>query len=270
MPKEIFDLEQAQAEFQSLFLKDRTLLKARFSFDEAHEVLSTYYACRVLDKNQYLNLTALTNVPKFYHLHFMDALQLERAIKHFFEEKGEDFSKKSFADVGTGAGLPGLYLHSLFPKKEVYLIDALKKRLTFLEELYHEVKDLRASQGFDVEDFAKPHFVHGRAEDLGHQKAFREQIDVVCARAVASLPTLLEYCMPFVKVGGYFFAMKGNKDELSLAEQALKKLNSTHVGTIDYQLDFDQEVRKIYIFRKEKALDKKYPRKAPLPSNKPL
>lgn len=274
MPKEVPGFDELQKDFQTLFAQNQSQLREQFKFFPAHEILSQAYAYSVLLKNQQLNLTALTTIPKVYHLHFIDALYLEYYIEKFLSAQGKSLYESRFADVGTGAGFPGLYLHSLFPKKEIYLIDALKKRLVYLEELYEQMKALRIKLALEDKTldcvFSKPYFVHGRAEDLGHQAFLREKMDVVCARAVASLPTLLEYCMPFVKEGAYFFAMKGSKDELQLAQTALKKLNTRHIDTFEYQLDFDQEIRKIYVFKKEAPLDKKYPRKAPLPSTKPL
>lgn len=269
MPKEIFCKESFEQAFLPLFSQYQHFLTQNlgFSFTEKEIEKSLFYANEMLEKNQYMNLTALTTAEKVFFLHFIDSLYLEHFMQAFFQNSKENWREKKMADVGTGAGFPAFYLHTLFPKKSLFLMDALKKRLVFLEELQEKFKHF-SSENLVAE--TKVHFVHGRAEDLGQNVLYREKMDIVCARAVASLPTLLEYCMPLVAEGGYFFAMKGAKDELSMAENALAQLESECVKTYAYTLPFENEERKIYVFQKKKKISKKYPRKSPLPFEKPL
>lgn len=272
MAKEIFCKESFEQAFLPLFSKHHSFLTKNlgFSFTDKEVEKSLFYANEMLEKNQYMNLTALTTAEKVFFLHFVDSLYLEHFMQVFFQTSKEDWREKKIADVGTGAGFPAFYLHTLFPKKSLFLMDSLKKRLVFLEELQEKLNAFSLESLALKEREKNVHFVHGRAEDLGQNTLYREKMDIVCARAVASLPTLLEYCMPLVAEGGYFFAMKGSKDELSMAENALRQLESECVKTYEYTLPFENEERKIYVFQKKKKISKKYPRKSPLPFEKPL
>ena len=162
------------------------------------------YAARLVEWNEKINLTALTAPRDIVWKHFADSLSAAPTLPK---------TPFSLIDVGTGAGFPGVPLALVRPELKLTLLDSLQKRLTFLDELCKEL-------GIPVT------LVHARAEDGGHDPALREQFDVATARAVANLPVLCEYCLPFVKVGGQFLGMKGpsGDEELSAAKSAVKKL----------------------------------------------
>ena len=170
---------------------------------EAAEKFDTY-AARLVEWNEKINLTALTAPRDIVWKHFADSLSAAPYLPK---------TPFSLIDVGTGAGFPGVPLALVRPDLQLTLLDSLQKRLTFLDALCKEL-------GIPVT------LVHARAEDGGHDPALREQFDVATARAVANLPVLCEYCLPFVKVGGQFLGMKGpsGDDELAAASAAVKKL----------------------------------------------
>ncbi|MBQ8268045.1 MAG: 16S rRNA (guanine(527)-N(7))-methyltransferase RsmG, partial [Clostridia bacterium] len=163
------------------------------------------YGNMLIEWNEKMNLTAITEPEEVLYKHFLDCLL-------FFKNVNVPQNAKVI-DVGTGAGFPGMVLKIARPDIELTLMDGLNKRLTFLNAVLDELA-LRAKT------------VHMRAEDGGKNSLFREQYDIACARAVANLPVLCEYCIPFVKVGGQFVAMKGAsaKEELDAATNAYKIL----------------------------------------------
>ena len=162
-------------------------------------------------------------------------------------------------DVGTGAGFHGIVLKIAVPKIRLTLLDSLQKRLNFLDEV---------SSALSLADVKT---VHGRAEDAGHDAALREKYDVSCARAVANLPVLCEYCLPFVKTGGAFLAMKGNVDEEEKASgRALQVLGGKKEKVDRFLLPGTDMNRSIVVVRKSKPTPNAYPRQAGKPSKKPL
>lgn len=166
----------------------------------------------------------------------------------------------SLIDIGAGAGFPSLPMKILRPDLEVTIVDSLNKRIKFLEQL---VEDL---------GLTGVHLVHARAEDAGQNPELREQFDLVTARAVASLNVLGEYCLPFAKVGGMFVALKGpkGKEELKKAKPAIKKLGGKLISNQEIILPETDEVRMLTLIEKVEKTQKKYPRKAGVPSRKPL
>ena len=146
------------------------------------------YGRMLLEKNQVMNLTAIREPEGVTRLHFLDCATL---LKYC------DFQGKTLIDVGTGAGFPGMVLKILVPSLKVTLLDSLSKRLDWLTEVY---EDLDGVDGITT--------VHGRAEKFGLNRSFRDSFDFATARAVADLRVLCELCLPFVKVGGHFLAMK--------------------------------------------------------------
>ena len=163
-------------------------------------------------------------------------------------------------DIGTGAGFPAIPLKIMKQSLNVTLFDSLQKRLNFLDTVCQELA------------LANIRTVHGRAEDSGQDKTMREQYDIACARAVAKMPVLLEYTLPFVKVGGYFIALKGPEldDELVQSQKALQTLGGEIKNVGHFTLSDGTYTRNIALIQKVKSTPKAYPRKAGTPQKKPL
>lgn len=215
------------------------------------EQFDLYYQTLV-EWNEKINLTAITDQPGVYLKHFYDSITASFYM---------DFNQPlSICDVGAGAGFPSIPLKIIFPSLKVTIVDSLKKRITFLNEL-------AATLG--LEDVA---FYHDRAELFGQNKQFRHQFDLVMARAVAKTSVLSELCLPLVKTGGQFVAMKGPNAETELkeAKNAIELLGGEidHVFTFD--LPEDQGERNIVIINKRRQTPKKFPRKPGTPNKTPL
>ena len=209
------------------------------------------YAKLLKEWNEKINLTAITDDEGICVKHFADSLTVLPTVKKL--------NPKSIADVGTGAGFPGIPLKIMLPETKIYLIDSLEKRLTFLNTV---IKELGLT-GIET--------VHLRAEDAGRNPRLRDKIDLVTARAVAAMPVLLEYCMPLVKPGGHFVPMKGTKDDGDYSH-ALSELQGREDDKISFDLISGDETaaRNIYVFKKLSNTKGIYPRKAGIPSKKPL
>ncbi len=207
--------------------------------DTAINRLNTY-GNMLVEWNEKMNLTAITEPEEVLYKHFLDCLL-------FFKNVDVKQGAKVI-DVGTGAGFPGMVLKIARPDIELTLMDGLNKRLTFLNAVLEEL-NLTAKT------------VHMRAEDGGKNSTYREQYDIACARAVANLPVLCEYCIPFVKVGGLFVAMKGSSagEELSLSGNAYKMLGCEKPTIICENLR-ENEARAFIIAKKISQTPPKYPR----------
>lgn len=244
--------------------RDRSLLKNTAASmgilltDLQLDQFERYYEL-LIEWNEKINLTAITEWEDVCIKHFLDSLSLIKCYGNF-EDLKEKVSHETLCDVGTGAGFPGIPLKILFPELKVVLFDSLDKRIKFLNEVISQLglKDITA--------------VHGRAEDLAYLKEYREKFDFATARAVASLPVLSEYCLPFVKTKGAFIAYKSEKagEELESAENALKILKGKLVKKEDFVLPGTDYGRSILVIEKTGSITGKYPRKAGTPSKQPL
>lgn len=213
------------------------------------------YAALLVEWNEKMNLTTITDPVEIVQKHFLDSISGASFLEDMRDEEEETLS---LIDVGTGAGFPGIPLKIVCPWIELTLLDALQKRIGFLEEV---VKEL------ELEEVT---CVHGRAEDLAHEEAFREQYDIACSRAVATLPALLEYCAGYVRVGGLFLAYKGPSlmEELTQAQGAMKKLHMEMI-MIHQEISLENE-HLLAVFEKTAETSLQYPRKQSKIKNDPL
>lgn len=206
----------------------------------------------LLTWNKKFNLTGLTEEKEIVIKHFYDSLLGLKAYEWSGQEK--------VLDLGTGAGFPGLPLKIIYPSLTMVLVDSLQKRVRFLD---HLLKTLCLA---DVQA------VHGRAEELGQEKLYREKFDLVVSRAVARLPVLVEYCLPFVQVGGVFLAYKGaeGQQECQEAARAIEKLGGKVVKLASFLLPEERGQRTIMVIKKVKPTSSVYPRRPGMPKQKPL
>ncbi|MFT8320973.1 MAG: 16S rRNA (guanine(527)-N(7))-methyltransferase RsmG [Bacillus sp. (in: firmicutes)] len=216
------------------------------------EQFETYFQTLV-EWNEKMNLTAITEKEDVYLKHFFDSIT---AAFYFDGLK----MPATVCDVGAGAGFPSIPLKIVFPDLKVTIVDSLMKRIHFLE---HLAKMLQLEE---VE------FIHDRAETFGKNKEYRESFDIVTARAVARLSVLSELCLPLVKVGGTFIAMKAAsaKEELQAGQKAISTLGGKLVTTHSFVLPKEESERNILIIVKEKQTPKKYPRKPGTPNKEPI
>lgn len=242
------------------FYKDLEELHIKLSEEQADQFI-TYYEL-LTEWNSFMNLTAITDFDEVFKKHFIDSLSLIKAKEDIFHITGKDLKKDALTviDVGTGAGFPGIPLKIAFPNLEITLLDSLKKRIKFLNEVIEKLK----LKGITA--------VHGRAEDFAGKENYRACFDLALSRAVANMSTLSEYCIPFVKVKGLFIPYKSEKvsDELANANNALSTLGGSIIDQVEYMLPESDYYRNLVIVEKKKDTPKKYPRKAGLPSKEPL
>lgn len=200
------------------------------------------YMKLLLEWNKKMNLTAITDPEQIVIEHFMDSISL---LKLDIIEKS-----KNMIDVGTGAGFPGLPLKIMIPDIKLVLLDSLKKRTEFLQKV---VEDLQLDNVL---------IIHGRAEDVGQKEEYREKFDIVVSRAVAALRILLEYCVPFVKLGGYFVSYKGPAaaNEVKEAQNAFKELKVEKVYVERVDIPYSEKQHNLVIIQKTSKTPNKYPR----------
>jgi len=233
MPKDLFILELKKLNIECT--------------EDILNKLDTYYHLLV-EWNKVMNLTAITKEEDVYLKHFYDSLTITSVI---------DLNTiTSLCDVGTGAGFPGLVLKIFYPHIHLTLVDSLNKRITFLNEV------------IKVLDLKEVVTIHSRAED--YAKVHREKYDLVTARAVASLPILLEYCIPLAKVNGYFIPLKGSIDEENDSLKAISILDIKLEEKKELVLPIEFSKRILYKFKKLKVTNKLYPRKPVDIEKKPL
>ncbi|HEN6373998.1 TPA: 16S rRNA (guanine(527)-N(7))-methyltransferase RsmG [Streptococcus agalactiae] len=219
--------------------------------DKQKKQFETYFRLLV-EWNEKINLTAITDKEEVYLKHFYDSIApiLQGYI---------DNSPLSILDIGAGAGFPSIPMKILYPEIDITIIDSLNKRINFLNILANEL------------ELSGVHFFHGRAEDFGQDRVFRAKFDIVTARAVAKMQVLAELTIPFLKVNGRLIALKAvaAEEELISAEKALKTLFSQVTVNKNYKLPNGDD-RNITIVSKKKETPNKYPRKAGTPNKKPL
>lgn len=205
------------------------------------------YCDFLIEYNNYVNLTAITNPVDILYKHFIDSILLA--------EYGEISDEISLIDVGTGAGFPSVPLKIFMPEIKITLLDSLNKRIEFLKKLCNKLE-------------IEAEFIHGRAEDISKMTEYREKFDVSCARAVANLSVLSELCLPFVSVGGRFIAMKGPNEDIASAFGAIEILGGTVSRETNY--DLENEKRRIIQIKKISHTTTKYPRNSSQIKKKPL
>jgi len=238
----------------------------RISLTEALNAMGVYpderqtdqfiqYYEMLIQKNTVMNLTAITAWEDVVIRHFADSLSIVKSI---------DLNDvKTVLDLGTGAGFPGIPLKIAFPHLHITLVDSLGKRVNFLNDVIRECRLERITA------------IHSRAEDLGRDKKYREEYDLCVSRAVANLSTLSEYCLPFVRVNGYFISYKSGKafQEIEQSKKAVRMLGGkplTNADLCTFTLPGTDMERVLIRIRKEKKTPVHYPRKAGTPGKEPL
>lgn len=235
------------------FHKDLTELHITLSDSQVEQFLMYYEM--LIEKNQVMNLTAITDFDEVLKKHFVDSLSLVKACD--LDNAGAEVS---LIDIGTGAGFPGIPLKIAFPNLKVTLMDSLNKRVDFLNEVIDALK----LDGIDA--------IHGRAEDFAGPDQLREKYDLCVSRAVANLATLSEYCLPYVKVGGKFISYKSEKaaEEMKEAEYAISVLGGRIEEQISFTLPDSDICRSLVVIAKHTETPRKFPRKAGTAGKKPL
>lgn len=208
------------------------------------------YMILILEWNEKINLTAITNPREMIIKHFIDSMIISNKIN----------KKSKIIDIGTGAGFPGIPLKIYDDSLEITLLDSLNKRTIFLKEVIEklEIKNVE--------------IIHGRAEDYAQNTKYREMYDYAVSRAVAPLNILCEYLIPYIKKDGYMIAMKGNNvlEEIKSSKKALDKLKSKIIESEKIILPEENGERNIIIIEKQDRTPKMYPRKAGIPKKNPL
>ena len=208
------------------------------------------YTNMLLEWNEKINLTAITEISDIILKHYIDSLTINKYIKE----------QKTIIDIGTGAGFPGIPLKIVNPNNKFILVDSLNKRINFLKEVEKEL---------NLQDIE---MIHSRVEDLAKIKEYREKIDLAVSRAVANLSTLLEYMLPFVKENGLCICMKGPNitQEVEDSKKAIEILGGKIEKIEKINLPGSEIERNIILIRKINKTPNKYPRKAGMPAKQPI
>lgn len=235
-------------EFKELFIRESKEIEIKLSEEQIEKFY--LYMNLLIEWNKMLNLTAITEPKDIITKHFVDSLT---ASKHI--------SKNSkIVDCGTGAGFPGIPLGIYRDDVKLVLFDSLNKRVNFLNEVITKLNlnNVKA--------------VHSRAEDLAYEKNFREQYDFAISRAVANMSTLLEYLLPFCKVGGKAICMKGSNidEEIENSKKTLEILNGKIESIDNFTLPYSEYARNIIIVKKTGNVPQKFPRRQGKPAKEPL
>lgn len=224
----------------------------RIEFNEEKYSKFIKYKDMIKEWNEKINLTAIVEDNEIIKKHFIDSIKVFK-----FEELK---NARKVIDIGTGGGFPGIPMKIVNPSSEVVLLDSLNKRINFLNEVIKalELNNIRT--------------IHGRAEDFARENSYREKFDVATSRAVANLTVLSEFCLPYVKVGGYFVAMKGPaiEEEMKDAKNAIKILGGQVEKIIEVDIEGSDLNHNLVVIKKIKATPSKYPRKAGMVTKNPL
>lgn len=239
-------MDQIQQQLQERLAKHQIELS-----EKQLEQFEIYFK-ELVSWNEKMNLTGITEREQVYTKHFYDSVSLA-----FYVGMNE---VSSMADIGSGAGFPGIPLKICFPHLKLTIIDSLNKRINFLKHIV----DSLGLEGVEL--------IHGRAEELGRRAGYRDHYDLVTARAVARLAVLNEFCLPFVRKEGLFVAMKGSdpSEELAEAGYSLKELKGKHIATHAFQLPVEESARHMIVIQKTANTPKMYPRKPGTPLKTPL
>lgn len=234
-------------EFEKLFIEE--CKRNNINIEDINIEKFYNYMLGIIDWNDKINVTAITEKKEFLVKHFIDSLTISRFI-----EDG-----KRLIDIGTGAGFPGIPLKIAYPNMEVTLIDSVNKKLNVIREVSNSIK------------LNKLEIIHSRAEDLANNSKYREQYDYVTTRAVSNLSTIAEYMIPFLKIGGKAICMKGPnyEDELKDAEKAISILGGK-IEKVENLLISNEIERNIIIISKIKSTPNKYPRGQGKPLKEPI
>ena len=235
----------------SIFLAD--LKEWNLELNETQLMQLEKYYEMLVEKNKVMNLTAITEYEDVLKKHFLDSLALSQLMKL-------SGKKYKLLDMGTGAGFPGIPLKIVFPELEVTLMDSLNKRIVFLQEVISELGLIGITA------------IHGRAEEAALKPEYREKFDFCVSRAVARLVSLAEFCLPFVKQGGFFIPYKSGEinEELQEAKFAIRELGAEYRKTYEYQLPNSDIQRTLIQIDKTKQTPKRYPRGGGKPLKQPL
>lgn len=210
-----------------------------------------YYEILV-EWNSFMNLTGITEYEEVIQKHFVDSLALCKAV--------DIKEAQTLIDIGTGAGFPGIPLKIAYPQLQVTLLDSLQKRIKFLNEVISQL----GLTGVET--------IHGRAEDFAKPSMKREAYDICVSRAVANLASLSEYCLPYVKVGGYFIPYKSGKieEEMEASKKAVFLLGGKLEEEVKFMLPESDISRSLIKIKKVSATPKKYPRKSGMATKEPI
>ena len=236
------------SEFEKIFMEEAQKINIELDKNQIEKFYK--YMDLLIEWNEKINLTAITNRKDILVKHFIDSLTIQRYL-------GDSVN---IIDVGTGAGFPGIPIKIVNPNLKVVLVDSLNKRINFLQEV---IKQLNLD---NIE------VIHARAEDLGQNKKYRETFDIVTSRAVANMSVLSEYLLPLAKVSGKCICMKGSdvEEELENSKYAINLLGGKIEQVDKFELSNERIGRNIIIVKKLKNTPNSYPRKAGTPAKKPL
>ncbi len=237
-----------QVEFNKLMISYAEKMNLMFSEEQLNKFYK--YMNLLIEWNKKINLTAIVKPEEIILKHFIDSL----TINSYIDEK------QKLVDVGTGAGFPGIPIKIYRPDLKVVLVDALNKRINFLNEVIEKL-ELR-----NIET------VHSRIEDFGKNNKYRESFDIVTARAVANLSVLSEYLLPLANIGGKCICMKGNEisEECDNGKKAIDILGGKILNIDSFKLPDSDISRNIIVLQKTNKTPSKYPRKAGMPNKEPL